>query len=129
MSGSALRGPFQTLSALAMGKATTPEQLAHALRKAEGLQKRHRTAEGLVYAQACDRYRRLTGTEWRKAAAADATWSSSDHRYRERNVEGVGYIGQCSCGVGQPEPTGPIERMDWHAVHVAEAVVAEAADA
>lgn len=124
MSTSALRGPFPGLSALAMGRATTAEQLAAALREAEQMTERHRVAEGMVYAQACDRYLRLTGQPWKQPAEGSASWGESDHRYRERSRHDGSYDAQCSCGAGtvvftgsQHDGLGP--GQVWHAAHVA----------
>lgn len=109
-----MRPAFYDLHSATLDPATTPEQLAARLRAADAVPERHRLSEGAVYSTACRRYLLDTGTDWKAQAPDAAVWTSSDHRYRERDGQG-----QCSCGerVSLTDTDG----TTWHAAHTAHA--------
>ena len=103
MGDAKMRPQFSDLHRVTLDPDTTPDTMAHALRRADGLAERRRLSEGAVYVAALRRYTMLTGLDWRDAQQpddADAWGGQSDHRLRIREQPGAAWmVWGCSCGV------------------------------
>lgn len=128
---SKMRPRFYALHSVTLDPATTVEDLASALMAADGVQDRHRLAEGAVYAAACRRYLMMTGRDWRSegVTAATTAWGGeSAHRVKIRHaaIAGVGLMlrWRCSCGeeglVGMADHDGATAAHEAHVAASAE---------